>query len=423
MMCSTIAQAGLLDESAAPGSQLQHYPLQHSANLYDASYSQPWKTQRMNLTGWGSQFLTPQTPVPHCPAPGFCGPQHPSAHCSMKPVYETETTTCYRTEWETEYREQEVTIQRPVYETHYREQNYQVSRPVWETVEQEIQKQVCKPIVETVEQCYEKVVYKQVTETIEQERCYTEMVPVTTYNTVQKDMGCWVNQPYQTPGRCVTRRICDPCGRVRFCTVRIPGKTCYRRVWQPKIVNCQIPCTTYQQRVVRKTCPVQVCRVVPETITCKVPVQVTRYVHETVCEKVPVKVCRWETETKTRKIPYQVCRMETEVVMRKVPHRVAKQVPYEVTRQVCRWIACETPVTTACSGSCDPCGSHIGTCCSCHSGACETQGCPLPATPQQPALEQPEPAVPDSTPMPETEAEAFVPNVWNAPQSLVAERL
>jgi hypothetical protein len=143
--------------------------------------------------------------------------------------------------------------------------------------------------------------------------------------------------------------------------VQCPGFTTCRRQWCPQIVAQQIPCTTYQPQVVRQSCPVQVCRVVPEQIVENCPVQVCRTVARQVTENIPHRVCRMTCRTVTQRIPYQVCRMVTEQCTRKVPvhtcqmvtetqvqkvpYCVAKQVPFQVTRKVAKCVTRQEPVT------------------------------------------------------------------------------
>ncbi len=132
---------------------------------------------------------------------------------------------------------------------------------------------VAHNVVETIQQECCRTVVDRVTETINTDQCSTVTVPVTTYSTVQRDCGQWVTQTVQHPGPVVNQCVCDPCtGCMKTCQVQCPGFTTCCRVWVPKIVTEQVPCTTYKCEVVHKTVPVQVVRCVPRTIVEKVPV-------------------------------------------------------------------------------------------------------------------------------------------------------
>jgi hypothetical protein len=242
---------------------------------------------------------------PQSASAAYCGAacynNCPTAACQPTACYTTcrvERQTCYRTvydtvqepqsyvvnrtTYETAYDDVPQTCYRTVVETNYREESYQVQRPIYETAERVENYTVMRPVTETVEREVRRCVMRQVTETVNQERCYTVMRPVTTYRTVRRDCGQWTTQQVYHPGPVCPVLVPDACGVPRVCMTQRPGFTTCKRVWCPRVVEQQVPCTTYQPQVVRQNCPVQVCRNVPEVVVSKCPVQVCRMV----CEEV-----------------------------------------------------------------------------------------------------------------------------------------
>ena len=196
-------------------------------------------------------------------------PGHLLPQCRRDGVPREGRIRCNVPVWETSSREERYTVRKPVWETSYRDCSYTVQKPVWETSERECRRTVRRPVVETSERECRKTVMRRVVETVNQERCRTVYKPVTTMRTVRKDCGHWVAQPVCRPGYALS-------GFREYDGSLLPAEeeACLetrprvgRRVVAcvcPNVVEQQIPCTTYVAQVVRESCPVQVCRYVPE---------------------------------------------------------------------------------------------------------------------------------------------------------------
>lgn len=83
------------------------------------------------------------------------------------------------------------------------------------------------------------------------------------------------------------------------------------RVWQPNLIETQIPTTTYAPRVHVRQAPVQQVRYVEERRVRKVPQRVCRMVEQEIVERVPVTVCRTVYEERVERVPVQVPRRPT----------------------------------------------------------------------------------------------------------------
>ncbi len=99
-----------------------------------------------------------------------------------------------------------------------------------------------KPIVETHYVKQRCVSYRDVCETHHRQETCVSKVPVTTYQDVTVDAGC------------------------------------YQRVWVPKFVTKKVPRTVYQDRVSTRMVPYQVRRRVPQVSTRWIPQRTIRYV-------------------------------------------------------------------------------------------------------------------------------------------------
>lgn len=243
---------------------------------------------------------------------GGCGPVC-AAPCApaCDVVYDVREVTCYRT----------------VFETAYREVRCNVCKPVYETATRECRQTVCKFVTDVVERQQCCTVMKPVYQTVQQTRCRLVCEAVTTYCTVRRDCGHWETQAAAGP-------TCGDCGSCSACC-----QPCPQRVWVPNIVEQRVPRTRYVTRTVREVVPVQICRYVPETVT----------------RTVKVPVCRVVPEVVVRTVPYVTCKMVTEEVVRKVPYCVCKQVPYTVQVRVPRYVP--RPTCTGCASSAPECAS------------------------------------------------------------------
>lgn len=217
-----------------------------------------------------------------------CGPCAPA--CDV--VYDLKQVTCYRT----------------VFETAYREVRCKVNRVVYETATRECRDTVCRFVTDFVERQQCCTVMKPVFETVQQPRCRIVCEPVTTYCTVCQDQGHWEMRPAPS---------CGGCGNCQACC----------RVWVPNIVQKQVPVTRYVPRTIREVVPVRLCRFVPETVQRTVKVPIVRTVSQEVVRKVPYVTCRTVCEEVVRKIPYCTCRQ--------VPYTVQVKVPRYVPRATC----------------------------------------------------------------------------------------
>src|SRR5262249_54925706 len=147
-----------------------------------------------------------------------------------------------------------------VCEQHCREECHTVCRKVQETCVKEVCCTVCRPVTECVMKEVCCTAYKEVTECCLQERKRTVCKPVTTYKTVARKCGEWVNEEYTVPGKqCVKwEKIpeeCyeDPCTHYK-CTkeavcrkviCQAPPEVRCRKLWKERTVCEQVPCTTY----------------------------------------------------------------------------------------------------------------------------------------------------------------------------------
>lgn len=282
-------------------------------------------------------------------------------------VLEERQVTAYRIEYETVYDEQRVTSFRPVWETEMRERRYTVAHPVYETSEREERYTVERPVWETQERLERYTVRRQVWETGEREESYTVMDPVTTFETVQVDQGCYVdhtvlrpgpvrNRLAWHPGACVvdplTGRTTYHRGGLFWTPVQGPPRYEVQRIWQPNVVAQQVPRTTFVARVVTRKVPVQVCRYVDQEVVHRVPQQVCRLQREVVVRKVPVTSCRMVQLERVEPVPVRVCRQVAEEQTVRVPRLVEKRIPVTCTYRVPRTVVYRVPV--------DACGVPYG---------------------------------------------------------------
>lgn len=290
-----------------------------------------------------------------------CGPQvHYIEKTIMKSIWCTETRKVHCTAYRYEPREQTYTEYQCVPETKQVVRTCTVMKPVTKT--KMVPYTVCKPVYRPVTKEYtvcvptwvekevqycvnvpvwtEKqvnyTVYEPHTETRQATRRVCKVVPETVYRQVQRDCGHWAVQQYQVP--------CGYCYDCNGCCVPQYRTVC-RRVWVPKVVVENVPCTVYRNtyvdvpytycvtvckpRVYTKT--VRVCSYKQEMRSCKV--RECAYKYET--RQCTYNVCEYKTETHHRQVNYTVC----------VPHEqqytenvtTYKQVPVEkkCTYQVC----------------------------------------------------------------------------------------
>lgn len=209
-----------------------------------------------------------------------CAPCQPCVQYDV--VYDVRQIQCYRT----------------VYETAYRNCTWTVCKPVYETTYQEVPDVICRTVVDMVERPYTCTVLRPEYSTVQQQRCRVVCKPVTTMRNYCVDQGSW--QCQANPNTC-----CPPC-----------------RVWVPHIVQRQVPVTCMVPQTVTEMVNVPVCHLVPQTIN-----RVAR-----------VPVCRVEQQRIVRRIPHVNCRMVSRQVSRQVPYTVCRQVPYTVQVRVPRCV-------------------------------------------------------------------------------------
>ena len=159
---------------------------------------------------------------------------------------------------------------------------------------------VCKTVYRNAERHYTCTEMVPVYSTVEQTVCRVVCEPVTEWTTCCVDRGHW-ERPAAEPG------CCAPCP-----------------VWVPKIVEKRVPVTHYERRTITEKVPVQVCKMVPQTVTkfCKYIESVN--VKECVMRKIPYMTFRAVTETVTKQVPYTVCRLERYTVRICVPRCVPR---------------------------------------------------------------------------------------------------
>jgi len=277
-------------------------------------------------------------------------------------VYEQRQTTAYRLQYETVFEQRRVTTNRPVWETETRERRYRVAKPVVETSTREERYKVLRPVTQTETRYRQQLVRRPVTETLMQDRNYVTCEPVTTMRTQYVDRGGFVDQMVFRPGP-VRNRLqwmpgeytCDPAtgstswyrGGLHWVPTQAPGQCQVQRQYVPNVVACQVPQTTYQQKVVTQQVPVTVTRYVDEMVNEPVQVQVCKWVEQEYVRPITVTTQRIEYEDRVEPVQVRVCRMVSEVSAVQVPHTVAKWVPYTSTCLVPRTITMRVPI--------DPC--------------------------------------------------------------------
>lgn len=249
-------------------------------------------------------------PVRNCYVGGGCG----SYCCTPAPscvTYETSEVTCYKTVYETHWKEVPVTCYKYVQHTDWVEKSCQVCIPKTDYVTKQVTQKVCRPVWSTVEKTC----------------TYYKSVPVTTQETCVVDCGHWDVQ-YCDGSCCAPRRPrrCGGCGSCNSCCYQ--PSCCGHRVWVPNLVEKTYPCTKYVCKPYTKTVPVKVCH----------------YEYDTVVRDVTYPVCTYEYVTKTYKVPVTRCETVPYETVKRVPYCVPKKVAYTVT--VCKPVC--TPCTTGC---------------------------------------------------------------------------
>jgi hypothetical protein len=260
------------------------------------------------------------------------------------------------------------------------------------------------------------------------------------------DKGCFVDQTVQHPGAIHNRLRWVPatCGidpltgqsayqRAGFAWIPEQGPTTVtvNRIWQPNVVQEQVPITQLVARQVTRKVPVQVCKYVDEVVVqkvplqvcrmvqeeqvrkvpyttcrqvterveCKVPVRVCRYVEEEIVRKIPVTTCRMVYEERVEQVPVKVCKMVTENGTLRTPRVVNKQVPYTYTVQEPRTVVMRVPVDPCTGQVVEPTAVQRGVVVGASEGgaltpvpsiAPETTVKKLPSTEQEPAAPSPD---------------------------------
>ncbi|HUY87281.1 MAG TPA: hypothetical protein VMV10_00960 [Pirellulales bacterium] len=216
------------------------------------------------------------------------------------------------------------------WQTEFRERRYRVARPVWETTEQETRTKVLRPVWETQWREETYTVRKPLVETALREERYTLFEPVTVHQPQTIDQGQFVEEQVVSPRKPATRLKWIPGGwtadaqtghnywkppMLRPVQVARPPRVETRRVWRPKLVETQVPTTTYAPRVHVRKVPLEQVRFVEERRTRKVPQRVCRMVEQEIVQRVPVTVCRTVYEEKVERIPVRVPRRAAGVVV------------------------------------------------------------------------------------------------------------
>ena len=138
---------------------------------------------------------------------------------------------------------------------------------------------VCRPVQETVFKTVNETVCRTVTETVMKETCEEVCVPRTyTKQGLPRRTGCWATEQVYVPGK----TICKD-----GCVYQCPGTYVCKKVWVPQTVTENVNCTVYERQLVKRQCPVTVCRQVPETITKQVPVTTCRMVAQECVKQIP----------------------------------------------------------------------------------------------------------------------------------------
>jgi hypothetical protein len=228
-----------------------------------------------------------------------------------KTVYDEEQVTAHRLVYETALEERQVTTMKPEWFTEPRRRTVRVARPVMETSTRNEVYRVMRPVTETETRVQKYVVRKPVTDTVMQDRNYVSYEPVVTYRTELVDQGSFVDQCVYTPGPVRNRLqwlpgayFVDPRtgtqvyhrGGLHWVPQQGQGTYSVARQYVPNVVAHQVPQTSYVQKLVSQS----------------VPVQVTRYVDEVVENPVQVQVCKWVTEEHTRPVTVTSHRIEYE---------------------------------------------------------------------------------------------------------------
>jgi hypothetical protein len=242
----------------------------------------------------------------------------------MVPEMATETRTVNVTECRAEERQRTYTVCRPVMERQTVEYQYVV--PTYETRTREVTCTVCRPVMTTQERQVTVMVPEQ--QTRQGTRHVCRMVEVKQKHTVCEDHGSWqqVTQNY-TVG-------CGDCAQTctRTCNVWVPNMqirevetTCMRPQMQEEQYQYTITVCNPQTR----TETVQVCNLVREQQTSQV--QYTVCVPQMRTGTREVAVCRLVSEPKTEtcmvQVPYTVQKQVQVQVCHMVPKTITCQVP------------------------------------------------------------------------------------------------
>ena len=241
----------------------------------------------------------------------------------MVPTMVTETRTVKCMECRAEKRQVTYNVCRPVSET--KDVSYEIVCPTYEQRTREVKCVVCKPVMSTQECQY--TVQVPATETRQGTRKVCKMVPVKQTRTVCEDHGSWqqVTQTYKVG--------CGDCAQecTRTCNVWVP-KIEQKQV-EYTCMKPQVEDVAYEYNVTvchpeTRTKTVQVCKMVPEEQVQQVQYTVCVPVKKTVTR--PVTTCRMVTEQTTREVTVQV----PYPVEKQVQVQVCKMVPKTITCQV-----------------------------------------------------------------------------------------
>jgi hypothetical protein len=242
----------------------------------------------------------------------------------MVPEMVTENRTVNVTECKAEEQQYTYTVCRPVTDKHTVE--YQYTVPSYETRSRQVSYTVCKPVMTTQQQTYTVMVPH--TEVCKGTRKVCKMVQVVQKRTVCEDQGSWKQVP-QTYTTC-----CCGCVQTctRMCNVwepKIVSKEVEYTCMQPQVEDVPYEYNVTVCQPETRTREVQICNMVPEQQTREEQYQVC--VPKQMTGTREVATCRLVTEqktaTRTIQVPYTVQKQVQVQVCKMVPKTITCQVP------------------------------------------------------------------------------------------------
>jgi hypothetical protein len=205
-------------------------------------------------------------------------------------------------------------------------------------------------------------VQRPVTETTFQTQQFTQLQPVTTYQTVVADVGNYVQQAFYQPGDTTHRlrwqqggyNVNQQTGQIAFrfgglgwVPYQSAGQVVTQSVYQPNFQQFAVPQISYMPQTFTQQVPVQTQRMVTEQVQQQVPVTTTRIQQEVVAQQIPISTTRMQQEIVQQQVPVTTTRMTNEIVEQQTPVQVQRMetyeekvlVPYTVQKPVTRKVA------------------------------------------------------------------------------------